>query len=319
MPVVEQFPAFSDRNLRGEFFKMFQQTQAKSYLGDLSMRVDSDREFEQYGWLGNVPLMREWDGGLQINEPTQYAWTIYNKLYEGTIGLSVDQIRRDKTDNFRTWAASLGKSAALNPVRLMSALMMAGTSALCYDGQFFYDTDHVEGASGTQSNLISCDISEYPVTAHGTTTKPSAEELEYAIIDGVTAMYKLKDDAGEPINQDAEEFVIVAPISIMTPVLSALKNKTFSNGRDGVLQNANWKFKPFFDPRMTWTDRFTISRTDHPVKPFIHQVELDTQIAYLTDPNDSYVLRNRKYLWSATRLEGLGYGDWHKSVMCVLT
>ena len=38
---------------------------------------------------------------------------------------------------------------------LLSTLIVNGESATCYDEQYFFDTDHSEGESGTQSNVIS--------------------------------------------------------------------------------------------------------------------------------------------------------------------
>ena len=38
---------------------------------------------------------------------------------------------------------------------MLTTLMIAGESSLCYDGQYFFDTDHSDGASGTLSNSIS--------------------------------------------------------------------------------------------------------------------------------------------------------------------
>ena len=52
-----------------------------------------------------------------------------------------------------------------------------GEATVCYDGQYFFDTDHVEGDSGTQSNDLSVDISALACSVHGTTTAPSVEDL----------------------------------------------------------------------------------------------------------------------------------------------
>lgn len=322
MPAKQAWPKFSDANIKGAFYRAYEETAAKAYLDELAMYVDSDQETESYAWLGNVPVMREWEGGRQLNQPNPYEWTIQNKLYELTLELPVDDIRRDKTGQFAKWAARAGKSAAMNPVRLLSALMVNGESSVCYDGQYFFDTDHQEGLSGFNSNKISFDLSDSPAQVHGTPTRPSAEEMEYAIIEAVTALYSMKDDQAEPVNQDAQEFAIIAPVGYMSSVLAATKSMSMAYGRDNTIKTTDWKFKPYFDARLTtWGsgNKFGVFRTDDPMKPFIHQVELDTDIVYIDDPKADVVFRTRKYQWGASRLEGLGYGDYKKAVLVSLS
>ena len=43
---------------------------------------------------------------------------------------------------------------------LINAALLAGESTVCFDGQYFFDTDHSEGDSGSQSNDITFDISD---------------------------------------------------------------------------------------------------------------------------------------------------------------
>lgn len=322
MPANATYPKFSDANLQGAFFGAFEDAMAASYLPEIAMFIDSDRAYEDYGWLGALPQMREWKGGRVLNQPNEYDWTIWNKKYENTLQLPIDDIRRDKTGQFDIWAAGLGETAAENPIILLSDLLESGESQVCFDGQFFFDTDHVEGNSGTQSNDISIDISTLPVQIAGTPTAPSDEEMEKVILQMIKQFYKLKDDQGRPVNQTAKKFVIVAPIDYMDPVLAALGNDTMANGRKNTLVAASsrkgFSFIPYFDARLSWTDKLAMFRVDHSVKPFVHQVELDTQFNLITSPDNDHVFKFDEYLWGIKKVEAVGYGDYKKAMLATL-
>jgi phage major head subunit gpT-like protein len=312
MPPGERYPQFSDRNLRGVFFGAFDDAMASSYLPALATRVSSDRAYEVYGWLGTAPTMREWVGGRQLKQPNEFNWTIWNKKYEASINLAIDDIRRDKTGQFDIFAASMGQRAAENPILLLSDLMLAAESSVCFDGQYFFDTDHVEGNSGTNNNDISYDVA--------TPTAPTDEEMEKAILNAIKQLYTFKDDQGQPVNQTAKQFGLVAPIPFMDSVLAAISNKVMTSGRQNVLTSAtDFKITPYFDPRLTWTTKFSLFRTDHPVKPFIHQVEVDNQVSSITNPDSQYVFENDAYAFGVKRIEGLGYGDYKKAVLTTFT
>jgi phage major head subunit gpT-like protein len=320
MPARQRYPRFSDANLRGVFHGAYDDAMAASYLNEVAMRVDSDSAFEQYGWLGTAPVMREWKGGRHLQQPNAFEWAIYNRKFESSISLAIDDIRRDKTGQFDIYASSLGQRAAENPVLLLSDLLIAAETSVCFDGQYFFDTDHVEGKSGINDNDISVTLSSLPVTSHGgSASTPSDEEMEKVILRMIRQLFSFKDDQGQPVNQSARQFAIVAPISLMDTVLAATQNKTMTSGRQNTLTTAtNFKITPYFDPRLTWTTKLALFRTDHAVKPFIHQVEVDNELSSITDPDSEHVFKHDEYLFGVKRSEALGYGDYKKAVLATM-
>jgi phage major head subunit gpT-like protein len=125
-------------------------------------------------------MMREWIGGRVAKGFRENGVTIPNKDFEATLEVLRHELVRDKTGQIRVRISELARKAANHWQSLLTTLIMAGEAATlgtCYDGQFFFDTDHVEGDSGTQSNDIT-----YNVT---TTTAPTAAEMEQAILSGV--------------------------------------------------------------------------------------------------------------------------------------
>ena len=137
---------------------------------------------EEYAWLGQVPAMRQWIGGRDAKGLPEYNFTIRNVHYEATLDFLVRDLRRDKTGQCLTRIRELATRANAHWASLLSTLILNGASTDCYDGEYFFDTDHSEGSSGNQSNDISVDISELPVPSdsQGSTTAPSVPEMQLA-------------------------------------------------------------------------------------------------------------------------------------------
>src|SRR5690606_13198076 len=83
-----------------------------------------------------------------------HDFTIKNRTFENTVGVPREAIEDDTFGVFSPLMAQLGQDAANHPAELVYALLAAGFSAKCYDGQFFFDTDHpVINAAGTEASV----------------------------------------------------------------------------------------------------------------------------------------------------------------------
>jgi phage major head subunit gpT-like protein len=131
-------------------------------------------------------MMREWIGGRQAKGFTGQGVTIVNKHYEATIEVQKKDARRDKTGQINARISEFADRAQTHWSSLLSTLLLNGAATVCYDGQYFFDTDHSEGSSGTQSNKITVDISTLPAQVHGSVTAPSIEEMQQTILAGIT-------------------------------------------------------------------------------------------------------------------------------------
>ena len=121
------------------------------------MLFNSDQESETYKWLGMVPMMREWIGDKQAKGFRDNGITVINKEFEATLEVLSKWLRRDKTGQLAVRIGELAQRANGHCANLLSTLITNGTgstSVLCYDGQYFFDSDHSEGDSGTQKNLL---------------------------------------------------------------------------------------------------------------------------------------------------------------------
>lgn len=104
--------------------------------------VTSTTGEEKYGWLGELPGMREWIGARVVHGLAEHDYAIKNKDFELTVAVDRNHILDDLLGTYATRFKSLGKAAARNPDQLVFGALKDGLTADCYDGQYFFDTDH---------------------------------------------------------------------------------------------------------------------------------------------------------------------------------
>lgn len=136
------------------FNTQFQQAfeTAPSDYARVAMDVPSNTRQETYGWLGKTTQFREWLGDRIIQNLESHDYTIKNKDYENTIAVDRNDIMDDTLGIYGPMFAQLGQDARVHPDQLVFALIKAGFTTLCFDGQFFFDTDHPV-ATGIVSNF----------------------------------------------------------------------------------------------------------------------------------------------------------------------
>jgi phage major head subunit gpT-like protein len=288
-----------------------------TWVDGISNKFTSDQYSEEYRWLGTSPVMREWIGGRDAKGFRDNGFTIKNKTFEATLRVLVDEIRRDKTGQVMARIADMATRANDHPAKLIAALIAAGSAALCYDGQYFFDTDHVEGDSGTQSNLISTDIV--------TPASPTAAEMETSILTATGQMYGYKDDQGEPINGEAKNFLVMAPVNMMKAVAGALGTSIILEGgasRNNLVQAmgslGGFVYGMTINPRLSATDRWFLFRMDGATKPFIQQTEEDLSISALAEGSEEE-FKNNWHLYGIKKIGNVGYGLWSGAVETIFT
>lgn len=124
---------------------------APSHMDLVAMTVPSTGKSVDYKWLGDFPMMREWLGDRVIKDLSAFHYEVTNKSYESTIEVDRDDIEDDQIGVYTPMIQGLGSGAKVHPDILVFALLAAGFSTLCFDGQYFFDTDHPVG-TGSASN-----------------------------------------------------------------------------------------------------------------------------------------------------------------------
>ncbi len=133
--IAGMFTAYSAAFARG-------QGQAKPQRKLIATTVPSSTRSNDYAWLGKSRGMREWLGERVINRMQAHGYQITNKKWEQTEAIDVDTIEDDEYGVFAAVFQEMGLSTEAHPEELVWGLLKAGFSTPCYDGQFFFDTDH---------------------------------------------------------------------------------------------------------------------------------------------------------------------------------
>lgn len=306
---------YSSRAIIGRFYNRLENTQPPAWVPRVAARMDSDQPSETYAWLGQVPAMREWVGGRSAQGFTSNGITIANKLFEATVEVNVDDIRRDKTGQFLARIDELPGRAQHHRAKLLTDLILAGENTACYDGQYFFDTDHSEGSSGTQDNDLAFDISD--AGTGGTSTAPAANTIQGAVLKAVQAILGFKDNQGQPMNESAMQFDVMVPTTFMGATIAALTAPLIGGGDTNILTNAEFVLRPVINPRLTWTTKLAVFRTDGTTKPFIEQVEFDPVMAAIAEGSEMET-RDRKHEYTVTRAGNVGFGYWQHACLVTL-
>ncbi len=315
----------SSRSIIGSFYETLEQSTGAGWASMIAMPFDSDQASEEYKWLSTSPVVREWIGGRLAKGLRENGITITNKKYESTLEIPVDWIRRDKTGQIQVRIQEMADRVAAHWASLLSTLINNGagtTSGLAYDGQMFFDTDHIDyvgAASGNQSNdLTSSDYGELNVA---TADNPTASEMADVITKVVQHFYSLKDDQNEPINELAQNFIIMVPVgmwgSTVTAVNSNLLN-TGSGARDNPLRGLGINITPVANARLTGTTTVYGFRTDGRTKPFIQQEEEPLTISAVAEGSE-LEFDSDVHHYGVKAMRNVGYGMWQHGILATLS
>lgn len=126
---------------------------AKPMWSEVAMKVPSTTGEEKYGWLGATTRFREWLGERVYQNLKVHDYAIKNKTFENTVGVPREAIEDDQFGIYTPLMTQLGQDAALHPDELVFALVASGFTNLCYDGQYFFDTDHPVGPSEAPASV----------------------------------------------------------------------------------------------------------------------------------------------------------------------
>lgn len=116
--------------------------QATSQYGQIATTVPSTTSAEEYGWLGQLPGLREWLGDRVVHAIGNHGYTIKNKPFELTVGVPRTAIEDDQYGVYTPLMQEMGRAVEAHPDQLVFGLLKEGRTALCYDGQPFFSATH---------------------------------------------------------------------------------------------------------------------------------------------------------------------------------
>lgn len=317
-------PIITERSVIGMFYERLQQNAARSFIDAIATApFESDQDSENYAWLGMVPQMSVKRGQKKFSQLRDTDWEIRNIEYQGGIALPKKHIIYDKTTQVQNRVNELADRTTAHWWSLIAPLIVNAESGVCYDGQYFFDTDHSEGDSGAQSNDIT--------SAAAAPTNPTAAEMIKAIMAGVEKMIGYKDDRGEYVNENLTEFYVVVGTGLMKHALEALTQTRVGGGDSNILiEQDSFRFRVDASPRLSsWTSKFAIFATQGTQKPIMRQQRKPNNAApgYNVDGmlmetlwlDSEHCKKHDECLVSVETERAVAYGDWKKACLVTLT
>lgn len=109
---------------------------------EVATTIPSTTKSNTYGWLGAMPKMREWVGARQFQSIKEHGYSIINKTFEGSVEVNRDSIEDDELGVYKPLVQEMARESGEYPDELVFDLLKNGFTSQCFDGQFFFDTDH---------------------------------------------------------------------------------------------------------------------------------------------------------------------------------
>lgn len=278
-------------NLKTTFNKAFDT--APSVWEKIAMLVPSGGSENQYNWLSSFPRMRKWLGDKAVKSLEAFRYTIVNDDWEATVEVDRNHIEDDNLGIYAPQAQMAGFSAKQLPDEIVLDLANGAFANLCYDGQYFCDTDHpVAGAS----------VSNKGTAALSCATLAAAQASFGA---ARTAMKKFRNDEGQPLNVTPN--ILMVPPALEDIALVLKNNERLEDGKQNPYKGT---FEVVADSRLTSDTAWFLLDTSKPVRPFIYQERKKPVFVQQTDPQADNVFMRKKFLFGAEARAAGGYGFW---------
>lgn len=264
----------------------------------------SDGHDEQYAQLGAMPGVREWLGDRVFHTLRAADYVIKNKTWEESIEIDREDLEDDRLGLYRDAFSQLGVDASAHPDELLFEALVGGEANVGWDGQFFFDTDHAWGKSGSQSNDLT-----YDATNHLAVTEA---EFRAAFHQARAAMLAFKRDNGKPWMRPSIKpltgLKVLVPPALELAAHEALKKALVDGGETNIVLS---QAEIITIPYLTSATKFYLLNVDTPVRPFIFQARkpLRRQMKGL----DDIEFKNVKFMTEARY--NVGYGAWWNAVL----
>lgn len=282
-----------------------------------SSRVPSGTEENVYGWIAELTGMRKWEGPREVVDVAANDYRLKNEDYEKTVGLDRNKIEDDQFGFFSSIVASLGSAAKWLPDDLCIDMLQNGHANTCWDGQFFFDTDHpvdfYDAGAGTYSNKLvgaGYGLAADPVGAYAAAR---------------AAMMKFKGESGRPLKvipnlmivpPDLERYALQVANAQLTA--QAIKNVAGAENVGGAAVTNVYQgtITVVVEPRLTDQTVWYLMATNRAVKPIIFQDRKSPQFVARTAPTDDNVFRAKRFEYGVDARCAAGYSLPFLAVRC---
>lgn len=113
----------------------------------IAKKMPSSGKSNTYEFLSQFPAFREWVGARLHKAFKETGYNVPNRKFETTVDVKREDWEDDNIGQYGLLAEGAGQSASDLMNDLVFALVGLGFTTACYDGQYFFDTDHPVAAN----------------------------------------------------------------------------------------------------------------------------------------------------------------------------
>lgn len=270
-----------------------------------------------YAFANRPDAPRKREGAYSFKDLTADKVTIRNSEFVSGVSVRKRDYRRDETGTIQKQFGGLGRVFAQHIFNLAVDVVNAGETAAssggfdAYDGQPLFSASHQTGQSGTQVNLLT--QSQVGTLNVATATSPSPEETAEALMDVIAYMHGYKDHAGQGLQEDAREFLVLCKPQLSGKFRTAIKANNLAGGENSPVAVANadgFNIMLASSARLTIDDAaFCVFVTDRVgERALIVQEEQAVELNILDESSEEYI-KSGKYGAIAEWAGGHGIGE----------
>jgi phage major head subunit gpT-like protein len=285
----------------------------KQYYTQFAEICPSSTKQNVYSWLAELPGLRKWVGPKVARNIATRAYSLVNDDWEDTYDVDRNDILDDIAGVYGRTEELLGDAASRWPDDLMTDTLIAGTTKTCFDGQFFFDTDHPvdldDTGAGTYANLL---------------TSKALNQANYNI--AYAAMQSFLGESGKPLE--------VMPTVLMVPpklkqialeitqggLIAQLAKNAAATDNVGASAPSNvnqGEVTPLVNPRLVAdTDQAWYLLSTDRIKPLIFQQRQAPTPVQMIDPSNPIVFNQRKWTRGVEARGTGGYGLPFLAIKC---
>lgn len=275
-------------------------TAVQPWYQKLATEVPSTTKAHRYHWMDAMPRMREWIGERLVRNLSSRVFIIENKKYELTVEVPKDDIEDDQIGVYTQRVEMMGRQARKWPDDILVDLIQAGTTTLCADGQYFFDTDHPKNydnsAAGTYSNALTVALTATNFgTARAAMRGFVGADARSLNAEGTLLVVPpaLEDTARAILNSE-----IIAPAAAWGGNAANVAATNIYKGAADLLVVPEFNSDP---------TRWYLFDTSKPIKPFIFQMRKTPTFVSMTAPTDPNVFWQDVFVYGTDSRGNAGF------------
>jgi phage major head subunit gpT-like protein len=246
----------------------------KSEYLQIASKETSTTLTEAYSWFSRTPRMRRMLGEKLVKSLRAYKYELTNEKFESTLSVSRDDIEDDRLGGYGAAAQDFGLSGMQLYDDLVCGEAVNGMFAnICFDGQYFVDTDHpLEGSNGvsvTYSNKMTKQLSA-----------ASSAAADASIGAAIAMMEGFKDTEGTPLGGQMTNLVLMVPPALRSAAEKLAIAEFLANGDNNIYKG---KFTVYVNRWMSSSVVWALVNAGGTFKPFILQERKAPRFVWLDD------------------------------------